>query len=81
MKKEEMDRQLVAVEKMRDNLLVLLDKEKVHASVGVSACLSVALAVLVNSNFSKEEVTKHMLAAIDIVYADNNDDDDEAVIH
>jgi hypothetical protein len=80
MKKEEMDRQLVAVEKMRDNLLVLLDKEKVHASVGVSACLSVALAVLVNSNFSKEEVTKHMLAAIDIVYADNNDDD-EAVIH
>jgi len=80
MKKEERDRQLVAVEKMRDNLLVLLDKEKVHASVGVSACLSVALAVLVNSNFSKEEVTKHMLAAIDIVYADNNDDD-EAVIH
>jgi hypothetical protein len=80
MKKEEMDRQLVAVEKMRDNLLVLLDKEKVHASVGVSACLSVALAVLVNSNFSKEEVTKHMLAAIDLVYADNNDDD-EAVIH
>ena len=71
---------MISVEKLRISLLASLKKEKVHASVGVSACLSVALAVLVDSNFSKEEVTKHMIAAIDIVYADNNIDD-EAVIH
>ena len=68
MTEKEMQEKLGAVDELSKNLLVVMGKQEL--SVGVTACLSIAVSALAAGGANREEAIKHITVGIGLLYDD-----------
>lgn len=72
MNKEEMQKKVDAVDKLSRCLLVSLKEQDLN--VGVSACLSIAVAAMAGAGISRDEAVEHITTAVDLLYKGREDE-------
>ena len=72
MNKEEMQEKVDAVDKLSRCLLVSLKEQDLN--VGVSACLSIAVAAMASAGVTRDDAVKHITVAVDLLYKDREDE-------
>lgn len=72
MNAEELQKKVDAVDKLSRCLLVSLKEQDLN--VGVSACLSIAVAAMASAGVTRDDAVKHITVAVDLLYKDREDE-------
>ena len=72
MNAEELQKKVDAVDKLSRCLLVSLKEQDLN--VGVSACLSIAVAAMAGAGVTRDDAVKHITVAVDLLYKDREDE-------
>lgn len=68
MNKEEIQGKIASVDKLTKTLLMSMQEQEL--SVGVSACLSIAVAAMASEGITEEAAVKYITVVVGLLYAD-----------